>query len=69
MVSALAGPRCGTLNNGSPEAAWVFMDWLKGGLRQANLFASRDHAAEERRIEAAVVTHGSIVAALRAGVI
>ena len=50
-----------------PEA--VFMDWLEGGLRQSSLIASRNHAAEERRIEAAVVEHGSIVAALRAGAI
>ena len=47
--------------------ATLFQDWLEGGLRQARSYeAGYDHAAENRRIRAAVAKHGSIIAAFQA---
>jgi hypothetical protein len=47
----------------------MFLDFIEGGLRNARMFKGRDQATMDRVIEAAVEKHGSISAAMRAGVL
>ena len=71
LLDASRSPMEASLEVASRVPKGLFFDWLENGLQLAERHGRSPAAlaSEERRIEAAVIQHGSIIAAMRAGAI